>query len=131
MAEESPIKFSIIIPTFNSEDTLAIALESILKQVYQQFEVIIVDGLSTDATKEIVSQYQKKLPSMVFHSEADKGIYDAMNKGIDLAKGNWLFFMGSDDSFFDTTVLEKVVEAIQNSKPKVLYGNVKIHGDTG
>lgn len=129
---QSPIpKFSIIIPTYNSGSTLTIALESIVLQSYQNFEVLIIDGESNDNTKEIVSQFQKQIPRLYFLSEKDKGIYDAMNKGIDLAKGDWLFFMGSDDSFYDASVLEKVALAIQNSKAKVLYGNVKISGDTG
>ena len=100
---------TIIIPTYNCEKTIGDALDSILGQSIKEVEVLIVDGLSTDRTLEIVAQYQTKHANIVLHSEKDEGIYDAMNKGIGLAKGDWLYFMGSDDTLFENTTLEKYV----------------------
>jgi len=95
--------FSIIIPTYNSSATISVALNSIIKQSYQNFEVIIVDGLSNDNTISIISQFQDD--RIKIFSEKDKGVYDAMNKGINYANGKWIYFMGSDDYFYDNTIL--------------------------
>jgi len=116
---------SIIIPTFNSGATLAIALESIVHQTFKNWELIIIDGGSADTTLVIAKEYQVIVPEAIkIHSEKDKGIYDAMNKAIDIAKGDWLYFMGSDDSLYETTTLEKIsnLEALKNYE--VVYGNV-------
>ena len=123
--------FSIIIPTYNSEATLKILLESIHNQSYTDYEVIVVDGDSTDATLEIIQKFDSNIPQLVVISEKDRGIYDAMNKGIDLAKGKWLIFMGSDDTFYNHRVLEKVSEKIEKTSAKVIYGDAFIVGDTG
>lgn len=112
---------SIIIPTFNASKTLPKAIESILNQSYQDFELIIIDGLSTDNTIEIAKKYNDSRIKIV--SEKDTGIYDAMNKGIQLAEGDWLYFLGSDDSLYDPTVLEKI-SALFDKDYDVLYGNV-------
>ncbi|MBB05367.1 MAG: glycosyl transferase [Pseudooceanicola sp.] len=122
---------TIIIPTYNCEKTIGDALDSILGQSIKEVEVLIVDGLSTDRTLEIVAQYQTKHANIVVHSEKDEGIYDAMNKGIGLAKGDWLYFMGSDDTLFENTTLEKVASTISLNNADLIYGNVKIVGDTG
>ncbi|MFC7356861.1 glycosyltransferase family 2 protein [Jejudonia soesokkakensis] len=123
--------FSIIIPTFNSGVTLPIALESIVQQTEQSIEVLIMDCLSTDHTLEIANTYETKFSCMKIISQKDKGIYDAMNKGIDNATGNWILFLGSDDSLYDLSVLETVKKKIDNTNAKVVYGNAKIQGDTG
>lgn len=122
-SKKSPL-ISIIIPTFNSGATLSVALDSIFFQTFKDFEVLIIDGLSTDNTRDVVSRYKNKFSRIHFYSENDKGIYDAMNKGIALATGEWLYFMGSDDSFYEPTTLEKFInnEAIVNTE--VVYGNV-------
>ena len=115
---------SIIIPTFNSEVTLDIALESIINQTYDNLEILILDGLSTDKTIEISKEYQNKFSELRIFSEKDKGIYDAMNKGINYAKGEWLYFMGSDDSLFESTTLEQFTGLIGIEDIDVVYGNV-------
>lgn len=120
--------FTIIIPVFNSEKTIDMAIGSILNQVYRSFEVLIIDGLSTDETVKKVQAYNDS--RIKVHSEKDKGIYDAMNKGIALAKGTWLMFLGSDDQLFDNLVLNDIHAAI-HSNDKVIYGNVYINGNTG
>jgi glycosyltransferase involved in cell wall biosynthesis len=73
---------SIIIPTFNSSGSLSECLESIVKQSFQNFEILLIDGLSTDNTLDIISTFMAKYNSIKFISEKDQGIYDAMNKGI-------------------------------------------------
>ncbi|AOW19504.1 glycosyltransferase family 2 protein [Urechidicola croceus] len=125
------MRLSIIIPTYNSEKVLNKALKSIINQSFKDVEVLIIDGLSKDKTLKIAKEFQKEIPSIIIKSEKDNGIYDAMNKGIKLANGEWLFFMGSDDTLFDNYTLEKVFESISKTKEKVIYGNVKIVGDTG
>src|ERR1700722_16529958 len=97
---------SIIIPTYNSQNTILTALQSIVKQSFDDFEIIIVDGLSNDDTVTIVKNFQDDRIKII--SELDNGIYDAMNKGIDRAKGDWLYFLGSDDRLYNDTVLEDV-----------------------
>ena len=121
--------FSIIIPVFNSEDTILIALESILKQSYEGFEILIVDGLSTDNTIKIVEKLNDN--RIKIYSEKDKGVYDAMNKGIHYAQGEWLYFIGSDDYLYNNDVLQTLSKTLNKMKNNVLYGNVLIKGNTG
>ena len=115
--------FSIIIPTFNSEDTIGVALSSIMIQSVQDLEVVIIDAASTDYTLKIAEDFQDKL-SIRIYSEPDKGIYDAMNKGIKLSKGRWLYFMGSDDRLFEATTLKKILDTINQKNVEIIYGNV-------
>ncbi|SOC78571.1 Glycosyltransferase involved in cell wall bisynthesis [Salinimicrobium sediminis] len=116
---------SVIIPTYNSGATLSIALASIKRQVFKDLEVLIIDGVSTDNTLEIAQKYKSHFQVLTVVSEPDKGIYDAMNKGISLAKGEWLFFMGSDDSLFSAHVLEKIFSLRAAQTHDVIYGNVQ------
>ncbi len=122
------LSISIIIPTFNSACTLKACLQSITEQDYDNFEVWIIDALSTDETLSIVKSYAAKFPFINFISEADNGIYDAMNKGIDLCKGNWLYFLGSDDILHNNKVLSTIALKIADSNADVIYGNVIMRG---
>ncbi len=122
---------TIIIPTYNCERTIKKAVDSIANQSYKNVEILIIDGNSTDNTLKILQEDKQEQKNLVVHSESDEGIYDAMNKGIKLAKGDWLYFMGSDDTFYENTTLENVVNTLKDSDCKVIYGNVKIKGDTG
>lgn len=115
---------SIIIPTFNSEATVSRALGSILCQTYHDYEIVIIDGLSTDKTHAIVKTYQDNHSSIKWFSQADNGIFDAMNKGIDHAKGCWLYFMGSDDFLFNKEVLYNIFSKVKSTSHDVIYGNV-------
>ncbi|MGG7036726.1 MAG: glycosyltransferase family 2 protein [Flavobacterium sp.] len=121
--------FSIIIPTFRSEKTLENTLKSIFSQKFSDFEIILVDGKSDDQTLAIANSFQD--PRIKVFSEPDKGVYDAMNKGIGLANGEWLYFIGSDDYLYDDEVLQIVSQKLQKIKNNVLYGNVLIQGDAG
>ncbi len=120
---------SIIIPTFNSSKTLKNCLESIFAQDFSSYEILIMDSVSTDETLVIANSYTSKYSNIKIYSEKDKGIYDAMNKGMNLAKGDWLFFLGSDDSFYNSEVLSKISKVISNTNKKIVYGNVEIVGN--
>ena len=122
--------FSIIIPTYNSAATLQSGLDSILLQEFVDYEILIIDGGSGDNTIGIVKSLHETCPMLRYISEPDAGIYDAMNKGIDIASGDWLYFMGSDDQFYCKTVLDKITVAAETAQHHVLYGDVLINGDT-
>jgi glycosyltransferase involved in cell wall biosynthesis len=116
-------KISIIIPTYNSAQILETCLRSVINQTYKNIELIVVDGKSTDSTLSILEKNKEYINAYI--SEPDKGIYDAMNKGIDMANGEWLYFMGSDDVLKDGTVIESVFDQVDSSKYDVIYGNVQ------
>ncbi|HLY70454.1 MAG TPA: glycosyltransferase family 2 protein [Puia sp.] len=119
--------FSIIIPTYNSQKSILAALQSIVNQSCDDFEIVIVDGLSKDDTVSIVKSRKDDRIKVI--SERDNGIYDAMNKGINRAQGDWLYFLGSDDQLYNDTVLEDVKKIQEKSNINVIYGNVKIVGE--
>lgn len=90
--------FSIIIATYNSEKYLSRTLDSIIAQNFLNYEILIIDGGSKDRTLAIVEQYKNKIAIVI--SEKDDGIYDAWNKGVNVATGDWISFLGSDDVFY-------------------------------
>jgi len=117
--------FSIIIPLFNSGKTLQQTLESIICQNFKDLELVFIDGGSADDTQLIVSNFRKTgIAAVQFISEPDKGIYDAMNKGLDLATGQWFYFMGGDDTLAGPDTLQIVYDAIQSQNADLVYGNV-------
>lgn len=116
---------SVITPVYNGEKFIGECIQKVQKQTFRGFEHIIMDGVSKDNTVAIVKKYTGDFQNVILHSEKDKGIYDAMNKGIALAKGEWLFFLGCDDYFFEEDVLEKVAAFIAaNPQLQLIYGNV-------
>lgn len=121
----NPPVISIIIPTHNAEESIATAVESILFQTFTDFEILIVDGASTDGTISIVSNYAKRDKRVKYISETDRGIYDAMNKGAQLSMGKWLYFLGADDCLINKNVLMQVFTCLKKSaKTEFFYGNV-------
>ena len=116
------IFFSIIIPTYNAEKTVASAIESIINQKFRDFEVLITDGKSSDKTSEIVNSFNDK--RIILCSQKDKGVYDAMNLGIDNAVGEYIYFLGSDDMLFDNNVLQKIYENLKDNTFDLIYGDV-------
>lgn len=117
------MKISIITATYNSGSTLRDTLESVLVQNYADYEHIIVDGASKDDTMDIVREYESKYKGRLrYISEPDHGIYDAMNKGIEMAEGEIIGILNSDDFFYDKTVLGRVAEGIKDVD--VIYGNL-------
>lgn len=115
---------SIIIPTYNSEKQISIALRSIVNQSFKDIEVIIMDGLSTDKTVEIAEKYKSKISQLRIFSEKDSGIYDAMNKGVVKANGNWLYFLGSDDYLYEKTTFKNISKYLLTNKYDFVYGNI-------
>ena len=115
------IKFSIIIPTLNSAKVLKRVLDSIIDQSFIDWEVLIMDGVSSDNTISIAQSYKDS--RIRIFSEPDKGIYDAMNKGIEKASGEWLYFLGSDDYLLNNNVLKEVFAQIDDYHD-VVYGEV-------
>lgn len=118
------IQLTIIIPAYNSEKTITETLESIVEQDVNGIECLIIDGNSSDTTITIVEQYVNKYSFIKHLSEPDKGIYDAMNKGIALAKGNYLYFMGSDDVFYSKDILHNLFSLDCFNATDFIYGDV-------
>ena len=112
----------------NGDKTLEETIQSIINQTYTNVEYIIIDGASTDNTLNIINNYSEKLDFWV--SEPDKGIYHAMNKGIDLATGEWINFMNSGDSFYDIGSIEKFIK-LYDTQSDVVYGNSQFFFDFG
>jgi len=119
------MKLSIITATYNSERTLRDTMESILSQTFQDFEYIIVDGASKDATLDIIREYEPRFQGkMRYVSEPDKGIYDAMNKGFAMATGDVIGILNSDDFFTSEDVLQAVVDGFAGEYVDAVYADI-------
>lgn len=116
------IQISILIATYNSGKTLGRCLESVLSQELFGWECIVIDGASKDTTLEIIAEYERKDCRFKHISEPDKGIYDALNKGLKIAKGEWVYVLGSDDWL----TREGLNTLIKYKKPGIgaIYGNI-------
>lgn len=120
---------SLITVVYNGETLLADTLRSGINQTYKNIELVIVDGGSTDQTVAIAKQFSSHIGTLI--SEKDKGIYDAMNKGIKAAKGEWVYFLNAGDSFYDHKVLEDIFSE-DRSEFDVIYAKVQtINEPTG
>lgn len=117
------MKVSIITATYNSDATLIDTLLSIEKQSYQDIEYIIVDGASTDNTILIITNNSTRVSKLV--SEADKGMYDALNKGISMATGDIIGFLHSDDLFAYPDAISEVVETFRENECDAVYGDLE------
>ena len=128
------IKFTIVTCTYNAEAVLQRTLDSVMKQTYCNVEHLIIDGVSKDKTLSMVKAYQHKndvgesAHDIVIFSEPDKGLYDAMNKGIDRATGDYLIFLNAGDVFPSEDTLEYVEGCVGEGEelPGVLYGDTDI-----
>ncbi|QNA44989.1 glycosyltransferase family 2 protein [Lacibacter sediminis] len=114
---------SIIMPVYNAGQYIETVLQSIALQTFSNYELVVLDALSTDGTKEIVEARQKEDQRVRLISEKDNGIYDAMNKGVASAKGEWVYFMGCDDGFYDASVLERLFYSL-TEEYDLVYGDV-------
>ena len=103
-------KFSIITVTYNAAKVLEDTIQSIVTQTYKNLEYIIVDGGSTDETLDIIHKYQEHITTVI--SEPDQGLYDAMNKGIKLATGDYLCFLNAGDGLHEDDTLLQMVHSI-------------------
>ena len=116
------MKISIITVTFNAEHFLENCINSVLQQNYPHIEYIVVDGLSTDGTKDILKGYSDRISRVI--SEKDKGMYDALNKGIAMATGDVVGLLNADDFFASNDVVSKIAEAFTANKADILYGDL-------
>lgn len=115
------MKLSIITVNLNNRDGLKRTIDSVISQTFTDYEWIVIDGGSTDGSRELLEQYSDHFA--YWCSEPDKGIYNAMNKGISHAKGDWLQFLNSGDYYVNNTILETVFAQTYNVN--VLYGDVR------
>lgn len=117
------MKISVVTVCYNSVDTIEETMLSVLNQTHPDVEYIIIDGGSTDGTVDIIQNYADRLAYWV--SEPDKGIYDAMNKGITIATGDYINFINSGDKLFSPDVISEIVSYLSD-RPDVLYGDMKL-----
>ena len=120
--------FSIITVTYNAGKVLNATLKSVNEQSFRDFEYLIIDGASTDDTLSLVEQ--ARIPAATVWSEPDKGLYDAMNKAIDRAKGQYLIFLNAGDAFATAETLALIAMKAQD-KPDVIYGQTQLVDATG
>lgn len=116
------MKVSIVTAVLNNKKYISEAIESVVNQDYKQLEHIIIDGGSTDGTLEVIKKYKNKQTKLI--TEKDKGLYDAMNKGIKLATGDIVGILNSDDIFFNNKVVSKVVDVFKNKNVDSIYSDL-------
>lgn len=114
--------FSIITATYNSEENIKGCIDSIKSQTFKDFEHVVIDGLSSDNTINVIKANQ--IENQVVVSEKDRGIYDALNKGIDRSNGKFIVFLHSDDVFFESTTLQKIYDFLEDKQCDGLWGNL-------
>lgn len=130
MTDQLLPKFSIITVTYQAGKVLEDTIRSVVFQTYRNVEYIIVDGASTDNTLEIANKYSKHISRVI--SEPDKGLYDAMNKGIRLATGDYLCFLNAGDKLHGNETLQRMVQTLKGERlPDVLYGETAIVDEEG
>ena len=120
------MKITIITAAYNSEHTLRDTMESVLRQTYTDYEYIVVDGASKDGTVDIIREYVPRFEGrMRWVSEPDRGIYDAMNKGIEMATGDVVGLLNSDDFYSSDDVLATIAsEFMSDDALDAIYGDV-------
>jgi len=118
------MKISIITVCRNNEAGLKKTINSVISQIYQNIEYIIIDGRSTDGTASLVANYKENFP-ITFISEPDDGIYDAMNKGVKLSSGDWLNFMNAGDTFYNQDSINQAIPFLKDGF-NIVYGNTEI-----
>ena len=123
---DSPL-ISVITIVYNSVSTIEETILSVINQTYPYVEYIIIDGNSKDGTLDVVKKYYDKISYLI--SEPDRGIYDAMNKGLKLATGNWVNFMNSGDCFYSETVLSDIFANRDLTNQGVIYGDTLMKYD--
>lgn len=116
------MKISIITVVWNNVETIKNAIDSVLSQTYKDIEYIIIDGASNDGTVEIIKSYGDSISKFV--SEPDKGLYDAMNKGISLATGDVVGILNSDDFYVDEDVIDTVVKVFEKNKCDSMFADL-------
>jgi glycosyltransferase involved in cell wall biosynthesis len=123
------MKISIITVCYNSATTIEKTILSVASQTYLNIEYIIVDGSSKDNTLEILKRHENKISKWI--SEPDKGLYDAMNKGVAMATGDLIGILNSDDTFNSKTVIEEIAKFHKNNSIDASVGNIVQHRENG
>ncbi|MFN0291677.1 glycosyltransferase family 2 protein [Pedobacter helvus] len=118
-------KLSVITIVYNNAAAIERTMLSVLNQSYKNIEYIVIDGASTDGTLTIVKQYEKRLAKLI--SEKDKGIYDAMNKGLAQASGDYVLFMNSGDEIYELDTVEKIFATSPNAD--IYYGETEMYDE--
>ena len=116
------MKVSIITVCLNSEKTIADTVKSIEEQTYDNIEHIVIDGGSTDGTMEILNNHSDSISKII--SENDKGVYDAMNKGLDICTGDVVGFLNADDFYANNTIVSQIVDRLQANDLDAIYGDL-------
>lgn len=129
MSPRSTPVISVIIAVYNGHSTLRQCLDSIIGQKFQNMELIVIDGGSTDGTLELLGEYSSHLAYWI--SEPDKGIYNAWNKALVHAKGDWICFLGADDFFWSVDVLKQMAIALIQvpSSTQLAYAQIMLFGE--
>lgn len=119
-------RFSIITITYNASQWLERTILSVLSQSYSNIEYILIDGASTDGTVDIIRQYEAGVT--FWSSEPDKGLYDAMNKGLQQATGDYVWFMNAGDTLYTADTVQRIVTSLKKkvSLPDIIYGETAI-----
>jgi glycosyltransferase involved in cell wall biosynthesis len=129
-SQENMPLITVITVVRNGEKTLEQTILSVINQTYTNIEYIIVDGASTDGTLDIIRTYEDRIDYWI--SDPDGGIYYAMNKGIELATGEWINFMNSGDGFYDNKTVGLIIQyIIKNDNYAVFYGNTQVYFESG
>ena len=137
----SSLSFSIITVTYNAEKVLERTIKSVAAQTYPNIEYIIIDGGSTDGTLRIIQNSTSKIQNFICISEPDNGLYDAMNKGLLRATGNYVWFLNAGDVLHEDTTVEQIISRLSNihtskaaaplSTPDIIYGETDIVDEDG
>jgi len=122
--------FSIITVAYNASQWLERTIQSVISQSYSNIEYIIIDGNSTDGTLEIIKKYQPSIARCI--SEPDNGLYDAMNKGLKLATGDYVWFLNAGDTLYSKNTVQEIVNTLGGENlPDVIYGETQIIDSQG
>ena len=123
--------FSIITVCYNAEKTIERTLQSVVEQTYNNYEFIVIDGSSKDSTLDLIQLYKKKVDKLI--SEPDNGLYEAMNKGMNLAQGEYLCYLNAGDTFYSSNTLKQIATQVERntSLPDVIYGHTAIVDNQG
>jgi len=128
MIKKNP-NVSIVTVNLNGAEFLEETILSVVNQKYKNIEYLVIDGGSTDGSLDIIKKYEDKID--YWESSRDRGIYDAMNKGVSLSCGKWINFLNSGDVFFNDHVLDKIFYKNDYSNASIIYGDVEVRYSSG
>ncbi|EDM37182.1 putative glycosyltransferase [Pedobacter sp. BAL39] len=115
---------SVVTVVYNGSGIIEDTIKSVLNQTYERIEYIIIDGNSNDGTIDIIKKFDSSIQTIV--SEPDKGIFDAMNKGLSKATGEWIIFMNAGDMFFNDQIVSEIFDRPLGQDVELIYGNVSL-----